>query len=130
MEGAPAYVDFWTEVLLTRSNYPAPKRLAAQFEAAHVTRLCDCGCNSFDVAFHDSSALLPLVLPETYAMYFKADFLLSGGKEVELLVFCNADGHLAGVDVQCMGNSEPVLAQPVVESGPIHTYDSTFLLLD
>lgn len=117
-------------MLLTRSQYPAPMRLAAQFEAAAITRLCDCGCNSFDVAIECAEGLLPLAASGAGGMFFEADFALADGRQIALLLFCDAKGDLAGVDVQCQGNTEPVPDSPELEDLPLHVYSSDLLLPD
>lgn len=130
MRNCPSHIEHWTRTLLNRSNYPAPKRLAAQFEAATITRLCECGCNSFDVEIEGAGGLPPLAARGVGGMFFEAVFALSDGRQIELLLFCDGKGNLASVDVQCQGNTEPVPDSPEIGSEPFHVYSSDKLLAD
>ena len=130
MKSYPTHIERWAQTLLSRSNYPAPKRLTAQFEAAEITRLCECGCNSFDVEIEKLEGLLPLVSEGDGGMFFEAEFRLKDGKQIELLVFCDELGNLAGVDVQCEGNSESVPASPEYADRPFRVYASDRILPD
>lgn len=119
-------------MLLRRGGYPAPERLAAQFAASTVTRICDCGCNSFDIEIRHVDNLRPLALPRKQGgMIFETDLALDDGRQLELLVFCDKDGNLAGVDIQCNGNSEPVPETPMFDAQSFHvSYSSPHILAD
>ena len=63
-------------------------------------------------------------------MFFEAEFRLEDGRQIELLVFCDEIGNLAGVDVQCEGNSEPVPPSPEYADRPFRVYASDRILSD
>jgi hypothetical protein len=105
-------------------------RLAAHFDAAIITRVCECGCNSFDVQIESAENLLPLTSKGDGGMFFEADFALRDGRQIEVLVFCDGEGKLSGVDVQCQGNTEAVPDSPEFENGPFHVYISDRILTD
>ncbi len=63
-------------------------------------------------------------------MFFEANFALADGRQIELLLFCDVKGNLAGVDVQCQGNTEPVPENPELEGAPFHVYSSDALVHD
>ena len=117
--------DFWTDVLQTRCNYPAPRRLASQLGAATMTRRCECGCVSFELAIGNGAAPDPLMPPGGGGMMFEASFRLVDGRELDVLLFCDPDGNLSDIEVQCQGNSEPVPADPRFDGGPfdVHVAD-------
>ena len=118
-------------MLLGAGGYPAPSRLEAQFNASNITRLCNCGCNSFDVEVQSSERLRPLALPKRQGgMIFETDLSLDDGRQIELLVFCNKDGNLSGIDIDCNGNSEPVPTRLAVSGVPIPVFSSPYILPD
>ena len=131
MENCPSHIEPWTRMLLGAGGYPAPARLAGQFDAAKITRLCECGCNSFDVEVVGQKRLRPLVLPQGQGgMIFETNLVLDDGRQIALLVFCDKDGNLAGVDVDFEGNSAPVPSDLVFSSPPVPVYSSPHILPD
>lgn len=118
-------------MLLGAGGYPAPARLEAQFNASKITRLCECGCNSFDVDVGGPERLRPLAFPRGQGgVLFEANLALDDGRQIELLVFCDKDGNLAGVDVEFEGNSEPVPKEPMFSSVPVPVFSSPHILPD
>ena len=63
-------------------------------------------------------------------MIFETSLLLDDSRQIALLVFCDKDGNLAGVDVDCEGNSEPVPSELVFSSAPVPVYSSPHILPD
>jgi len=49
MSNTLARASKWTHFLASRAEFPAGERLLAAFHAGKITRLCDCGCDSFDI---------------------------------------------------------------------------------
>ena len=63
-------------------------------------------------------------------MIFETELVLEDGRQIALLVFCDKDGNLAGVDVDFEGNSEPVPSELVFSSAPVPVYSSPRILPD
>ena len=114
----------WTEFLSARNEFPRREEILAHFNAGTISRICDCGCNSYDLKITEHSGLKPL-MPESrrggcvlsMAFYFSNR---PGSLEIDL--FVDAAGYLAGVDVSCNANSEPVPVNPELVEPPFHVY--------
>lgn len=63
-------------------------------------------------------------------MIFETNLALDDGRQIELLVFCDKDGNLAGVDVEFEGDSEPVTKELVFSSAPVPVFSSPHILPD
>lgn len=122
--------DFWTDVLQTWCEYPAPRRLASQLGAATITRRCDCGCNSFELTVRDGADPEPLAVPGSGGMIFEASFELDDGRQLDVLLFCGPAGNLSEIEVQCQGNSEPVPLNPRFDDRPFRVHVSDKVLAD
>jgi hypothetical protein len=115
----------WTEFLAARKEFPRSEALLEHFNAGTITRICDCGCNSYDLKVRKDSGLKPLLPAHqngggcalSMAFYFANR---SGSLEFD--VFVDADGYLGGVDVSCNANSEPVPEEPKFVEPPFHVY--------
>ena len=116
--------------MLGVSGLPGPNRLAAQFDAAVITRICACGCNSFDTAISTTPTLLPIATPGTGGVVFEAHFRLDDGRSLELFLYCDGAGNLAELAVECEGNSDPVPHDPIFDHVPTHISSSPTLLPD
>jgi hypothetical protein len=114
----------WTEFLAAREEISGCERLLAHFNAGTISRICDCGCNSYDIKVPIDSGLEPL-LPskERGGCAFSMAFNLSNRPgSIEFDVFIDAGGYLAGVDVSCNANSEPVSEKPQLAEPPYHIH--------
>jgi|ERR1700690_1047404 len=112
----------WTEFLASRKEMAGSKQLLQHFTAGTITRICDCGCNSYDLKVPRDSGLLPLLPAKgrggcVLSMAFK---LGDRAGSVEIDVFLDAEGYLAGVDVAFNANSEPVPNNPQLVEPPYH----------
>jgi hypothetical protein len=121
----------WMTFLLGRSEYPGKNRLAAAFNRGHVGRICDCGCNSFDVEYSGSESVLPISTPGTRGAVFQISFRdahTSG--ELEIRVSSDTQGRFDGLDVEFKGNSHPVPDILELVDPPEYVHASESLLTD
>ncbi len=128
MPNDAARAEFWKEFILSRCHYPAPERLRAHFSAATPHNFCECGCNSFEIVVSKGAAV-PLTAPGRSGMFFEADFRMGDGRQLEVLLFADEQGNLAGVDVQCQGNTEPVPDELCLDDEPFHVWSSEKAIL-
>jgi hypothetical protein len=99
----------WLEFLAKEPAVPFGSTLQAHFDAGRITRLCDCGCNSFDLEIPEGVVLVPLAPPGRSGKFFEVVYESSAEAEVALLVFVDARGYLSGLDVTCGdGNHAPL----------------------
>ena len=92
----------------------------SNFEKGRITRLCDCGCNSFDIEVDEHSGALPLAQPsERGGMVVQLEFYTAEeGRTVGVSVFADKRGHLSGMDVDCSGNAYPMPDAPKLKEPP------------
>lgn len=99
-EGAAAA---WIDRLAAHPAVSFGVRLREHFAAARIKRLCDCGCNSFDVEVPEGVALAPLCEPEPgrkgHRAFFEIVFASNAESEIDCMLFADARGYLASVDV-------------------------------
>jgi hypothetical protein len=115
----------WTEFLAGRKEIAGGERLLQQFTAGTITRICGCGCSSFDIKVPRDSGLQPLLPAKGHrgGCALSMAFTLSDRTgSVEFDVFLDAEGFLAGVDVACNSNSEPVPSNPRLVEPPYHVH--------
>jgi hypothetical protein len=55
-------------------------------------------------------------------MFFEADFRMDDDRQIEVLLFANEQGYLAGVDVQCQGNTDAVPDDLRLDLEPFHVW--------
>jgi hypothetical protein len=131
MDSFPPHLVRWAKLLLGVRGLPGPKRLAAQFDAAIITHICTCGCNSFDTEVRTTPDLLPIAIPGPGGgVVFEADFTLEDGRSLELLLYCDGAGNLAELAVECEGNCDPVPDDPVYDPVPTRISSSPSILAD
>ena len=124
---------WWARFIGSRSYIPKATLLLKHFEAGEITRLCGCGCNSFDLEVPDSSGLEP-ILPagETGGCAIElAYFAGEGGKHaktVEINVYVDEKGFFAGLDVDYCGNSAPMPDSPTLVEPPFHLHENVGLM--
>jgi len=114
----------WTEFIAARPEFPCGELLLRQFSAGEVTRLCDCGCNSYDITVPRDKDLPSLVAAsERGGFVFQLEFNTNErGKTVGFTLFADKDGYLAGLDVDYCGNSFPMPENPTLLEPPFHVY--------
>jgi hypothetical protein len=99
----------WVGHLADHPDVPFGPQLRQHFEAGRITRLCDCGCNSFDLEIPAQVVLEPISTPGRSGMFFEIGFESYPGAQLAFLVFTDERGYLSGVDVTCGGaNHSPV----------------------
>ena len=90
----------WVQLLAKRPEVPFGSKLEVHFAAGHVTRLCDCGCNSFDLDIPATTTLDPLCeASEHGGVFFEAVFESNADSDVDCMFFADKRGYLAGIDV-------------------------------
>lgn len=118
----------WASFLAQRPEFPARHRFHAAFLAGRITRLCDCGCNSFDIEMPENTEVPSLASSGAYGAVFELQFRTEEESgSMEFTVFVDKDGHLAGVDVDYCANSRPVPDEPVLLEPPLHVRASASL---
>src|ERR1700730_6559668 len=50
---SPEVARRWTSFLASRKEISKAERLLEHFNAGTITRVCSCGCNSYNVAVHE-----------------------------------------------------------------------------
>jgi len=119
-------LQFWIDFIVSRSGFPSPQRLAAQFAAASFSEFCDCGCNSFKVSVPADAGLGLIIKPTTHAgAVFQSSFRLEPSeKSLEIVLFADEHGNLSYVEIDCNANSEPVPDFIQVLGEPYHVHGS------
>lgn len=114
----------WTEFIAARPELPCGELLLRQFFAGEITRLCDCGGNSYDITVPRDKDFPPLVAAgERGGSVLQLEFnTKESGKTVGFTLFADKDGYLAGLDVDYCGNSFPMPENPTLSEPPFHVY--------
>lgn len=109
MMNSDAKARSWLEFLAGEPCVPFGPTLQAHFNAGRITRLCGCGCSSFDLEISQGVTLEPIVAPGPSGKCFEVVYESSTGAEVAFLVFVDTRGYLSGLDVTCGdGNHAPL----------------------
>ena len=121
---SPELARKWTIFLGARKDIPNSKDLLEHFNAGTITRICECGCNSYDLKVTKEDGLTPLMpARERGGWVLSLAFHIGDGSgSLEFDVFVDAKGYLAGIDVSCNANSEPVPPESIVIEPPFHIY--------
>jgi hypothetical protein len=98
MTNTAAIAATWVDTLSHRSELPFARLLAEHFARASITRLCDCGCNSFDCHVADDG-LAPLLASVGSVSSFEVAFESDYGEPVDIMVRTDDRGLLSGVDI-------------------------------
>lgn len=99
----------WLDFLSKEPAVPFGSTLRAHFDSGRITRLCDCGCNSFDLEIPTGVTLVPIVEPGRPGKVFEVVYESGAEADVAFLVFVDARGYLSGLDVTCGdGNHAPL----------------------
>jgi hypothetical protein len=114
----------WTEFVAARPEFKPGRTLVEHFDAGRITRLCDCGCNSYELKVPPTAKVVKLAPPsERGGMAFQLEFnTAEAGKTVGFTVFVDAEGYLSGLDVDYCGNSYPMPEAPALVEPPFHQY--------
>lgn len=130
MPNTPQRAEFWKDFICTKSQFPVPEKLRAQFAAAELSEFCNCGCNSFKVQPRGGVPLAPIAKRGGYGAIYEVNFHLTNeDKTLEIILFAGEDGNLAYVEINCCGNAFPVPETISIEEPPFHVYASDTLAL-
>lgn len=116
----------WTAFIADRPEFPAGERLLEALRAGEIIRLCDCGCNAFDLTVPKDSGVKPISKTGGYGSVFEISFEARGEGppnnqgSLEFIVFADNQGHLSGIEVDFCGNSYPIPNSLEVASAPYH----------
>ena len=124
MSNGFAHSRKWTEFIASRPEFRPGQALAEQFAAGEVTRLCDCGCNSYDFRLPPGAGVAPLAPPSEHGgCAFELEFQTSErSKTVSFTLFLDKDGNLAGLDVDYCANSFPMPQHVDLVEPPFHVH--------
>ena len=118
----------WARYLASCAYIPRAHLIQQHFAGGKITRLCDCGCQSFDLAIQPESALEPLMRPSGRdGCALELDYRVVGRPEsisVEFQVFVDARGYLSGIDVSYCANSAPMPDDVELVEPPFHIHGS------
>ena len=115
----------WANFIAGRKEFEARDRFLAAFKAGRISRICDCGCNSFDIELPEGKQVAPLTTPGSYGAVFEIEFRTDEEDgTMEFVVLANADGHLAAVEVNYCANSFAVPDEPTLIEPPYHVWSS------
>jgi hypothetical protein len=114
MANTEATAKRWMQWLLEREEIPFRASLAPYFANPTFSRLCDCGCNSFDLAMTEKDLPLLCAPGERGGMFFELDYELTEDRQLEFLFFVDKAGRLTGVDIEVSGNNFPVPESPQI----------------
>jgi hypothetical protein len=125
----PELARQWTELLAARKEFPKSAQLLEHFNAVTITRICDCGCNSYDMKVPKDSGLKPLMPASQHCgcVFSMAFYFANRPGSLEIDVFVDAHGYLDAVDVSCNANSEPVPEGPQLVEPPYQVYGDLML---
>jgi len=127
MANASATAEKWTRFLASRPYVPKAPLILTHFAHGRITRLCDCGCNSYELAVSSDAHLQPLVQPSTrggcaLALAFYTSEEADPRRTVEINVHVDAHGFLAGLDVDYCANSATMPEDPQLLEPPFHLH--------
>jgi hypothetical protein len=117
----------WTRYLASRAYVPRAPLIQQHFARGKIKRLCDCGCQSFDLTIEPDVPLEPLMpRSDRGGCALELSYHVLGGSEakdfVELRVFVDARGYLSGIDVEFRANSAPMPDHVVLVEPPFHIH--------
>jgi hypothetical protein len=111
MSNSIEIATLWTQFVATRPYVPNGTLLLKHYEAGSITRLCECGCQSYDLEINDSAALDPmLALVTTPGRLISLSYWINNDRRgyLDIDVFVDVRGYLSGIDVSFCANSFPV----------------------
>ena len=113
MGNSEAKARAWLEHLANEAAVPFGAKLRAHFDAGRITRLCDCGCNSFDFEIPSGVVLEPIAAPGRPGKVFEVVYESDAETEVAFLIFVDARGYLSSIDVTCGDSNHARLPEQV-----------------
>ena len=124
MKNTLSLAHAWTEFVAARPEFKCAEALLQQFNAGDITRLCDCGCNSYEFKLHPGANVPSLAPPvERCGCVFELEFQTEEwGKTVSFSLFLDSDGNLSGLDVEYCANSFPMPESPRLSEPPFHVH--------
>jgi hypothetical protein len=126
MPNTPEAAARWTRYLASRAYIPRAHLIQQHFASGKISRLCDCGCQSFDLTVEPDVALEPLMPPSArVGCALELDYHLVEQPErasVEIQLFVDRRGYLSGVDVSYCANSAPMPDDVVLVEPPFHIH--------
>jgi hypothetical protein len=124
MANSPAKAREWVERLASHPAVPFGTNLLKHFEAGRITRICDCGCNSFDIEIPAGTSLVPLrqAAPDLkgHTPFFEIVFSSESDAEIDCMLFADSRGYLASVDVMHGQANHLPMPDQVSITGVIH----------
>lgn len=124
MPNSPEHARWWTEFVAGRGEIRNGPLILEHFKAGHITRICDCGCNSYDIEVAPNERLPPLVpSSERGGMVFQMEFHTNEvDRTLSISLFVDKRGYLSGIDVDLSGNAFPVPEFLQLKEPPFHVY--------
>jgi hypothetical protein len=92
MMNTEAKAAAWVKYLAEHPGVPFGPQLRRHFEAGRITRLCNCGCNSFDFEIPEATVLEPIGTPGRAGMFFEIEFESNADAALACLIFLDARG--------------------------------------
>jgi hypothetical protein len=117
----------WTRFLASRTYIPRAHLIQQHFDTGRICRLCDCGCQSFDLAIASDVVLEPLVSPfgrggcALDLEYYTLD-ATEPRRIVSFRIFADARGYLSGIDAEYQSNSSAMPDHVELQEPPFHIY--------
>jgi hypothetical protein len=109
MPNSNANAAAWVDVLAKRPEIPFSARLKEHFQSAVITRLCDCGCNSFGCSVREPDRLQPLGISGLKGEFFEVAFSSDFDEPIDIVFYCDEQGCLSGIDIHFgVSNSGPM----------------------
>jgi hypothetical protein len=105
MANSAAKAQGWVDRLASHPGVPFGALLRQSFAAGKITRLCECGCNSFDLAVPDSGDVPRIAAPEpngkfdrlVFEIVFETD--LEDPSQLACLFFADSRGYLSSLEI-------------------------------
>jgi hypothetical protein len=113
----------WVNFIASRPEFAAGDALLAQFENGKITSICQCGCNGFE--FEPAGSDVPLLTPpsEKGCIAFQLEFFTENNEgSVQIMVYTNGNGSLAGIDVDYCSNAQPMPNEVFLIEPPYQVY--------
>jgi len=114
----------WTRYLSSRAYVPRAPLIQQHFASGKIKRLCECGCQSFDLAIASDVPLEPLMpASDRGGCALELSYHVVGGNDrqfVDIRVFVDARGYLSGIDADFCANSAPMPDQVELIEPPFH----------
>ncbi len=118
----------WARYLSGRAYVPRAHLIQQHFASGKIKRLCDCGCESFDLAIAPDVPLESLMPPSNRGgCALELTYRIVGGTDrefVDFRVFVDARGYLSGIDVDFCANSAPMPDHVELVEPPFHLHGS------